>query len=206
MYSMGNLNQCIPLSFLLSLMLLVVVEEYVWAGTPSPDQNCWVDERALFLTEETAFRVDDNHYELRGTDNDDCMRVGEEIGSPVVTWFGGAGNDWIDGHEGIDYIYGEGGNDILIGDNIFNTGVANGNDVIRGGDGDDHLEGGDGSDSLAGEQGNDTILGGNGNDVIWDDEGFDTIDCGNGIDTVYNREENTEIKDCEEFHDFVPVT
>jgi len=66
-------------------------------------------------------------------------------------YFGGAGNDRIDGTDRWDRMQGGLGNDVLIG--------ARGRDWVRGGAGNDLLDGGPGIDDLNGRDGSDTLIG-----------------------------------------------
>ncbi|WP_319824249.1 Hint domain-containing protein [Thalassovita sp.] len=97
-------------------------------------------------------------------------------------FFGGGGNDFMDGAGGDDSLYGEEGDDTILG--------GDGDDVVAGGDGDDLLIGGGGADTLDGGTGNDTLnvgggdsaAGGEGDDVfnINGGGGALTIDGGEG--------------------------
>jgi uncharacterized protein YkwD len=74
------------------------------------------------------------------------------------TGYGGAGNDYLEGGDGIDRFYGEAGNDILVG--------FGGGDWLRGGAGNDLLFGMEADDQLDGEAGLDQLFGGAGNDYL----------------------------------------
>lgn len=100
--------------------------------------------------------------------------------------YAGSGNDFVDGGNAVDYIYGEAGTDYLYG------GV--GNDYIAGGEGNDWLYGYTGIDSIYGEGGDDLIFGegdkdylwgGNGNDAIYGNSGDDILDGGAGNDALF---------------------
>ncbi|MFD1342372.1 Hint domain-containing protein [Litorisediminicola beolgyonensis] len=81
-------------------------------------------------------------------------------------FYGGAGDDTLDGRGGSDTLDGGTGADSILG--------GGGADSVTGGDGDDFISGGTGADTLLGDAGNDTIIaaegdsvsGGDGDDVI----------------------------------------
>lgn len=113
-----------------------------------------------------------------GTDFDDTL-IGfnnQGLVDDVYTneFFGGAGNDVLDGM---------GGNDTLDG--------GAGNDTILGGSGDDSLAGGSGGDTLFGGDGSDTIIGGEGDDTLFGGAGADTLVGGAGSD-VFEVESRTD--------------
>ena len=81
-------------------------------------------------------------------------------------FYGGAGNDYLDGAGGDDELYGGDGDDEIIG--------GAGNDTIEGGAGNDTVTGGDGADTIDGGDGDDTIYAGGG-DIITGGEGNDTF-------------------------------
>ncbi len=94
----------------------------------------------------------------------------EGVGGPdpyTNVFYGGAGNDYLDGRGGSDSLYGGTGNDTLIG--------GAGNDLLDGGDGNDSLYGGDGNDQLSGGLGDDLMYGGAGADTFTGGSGNDTI-------------------------------
>ena len=90
-------------------------------------------------------------------------------------FYGGAGNDTLDGRGGDDQLYGGADNDSIIGgagNDLLDGGTGNdrlfggtGADTLYGGDGDDLLDGGDGPDLLVGGTGNDTFVGGIGDTI-----------------------------------------
>lgn len=106
--------------------------------------------------------------------------VGDEDGN---RFYGGSGDDVLDGADGADGLFGEAGRDKLLG--------RVGDDSLAGGDGDDLIDGGEGDDQIFGEAGRDKLLGGAGNDHIadWDDlsSSIDTIDGGSGDDFIESR-------------------
>jgi len=109
-------------------------------------------------------------------------------------FYGGAGDDYIDGAGGDDSLYGDSGNDTILGgsgNDYIEGGTGNdsidggtGNDTIDGGTGADSISGGDGADSIDGGDGNDTIDGGAGDDTIYGGAGDDTISGGDGADYI----------------------
>lgn len=100
-------------------------------------------------------------------------------------FYGGAGNDHMDGRAGNDSLYGGTGNDTILG--------GTGDDIAEGGEGNDSIDGGAGNDLLAGDEGNDRIAGGAGNDTIHGGEGDDTLDGGDGADLIYGGAGNDSI-------------
>jgi Ca2+-binding RTX toxin-like protein len=96
-------------------------------------------------------------------------------GSDDDTVLGGDGNDTVDGGDGNDSLTGDAGNDSMSG--------GAGNDVMSGGTGNDAMDGGDGADRLSGDAGNDVITAGAGNDTIIGGSGNDTLSGGDGRDT-----------------------
>ncbi|TNE69246.1 MAG: type I secretion protein [Rhodobacteraceae bacterium] len=105
-----------------------------------------------------------------GSDYDDTLIGfdGQGTGTDAYTnvFYGGAGNDTLDGAGGDDRLYGE-----------------EGDDTIYGGDGDDVIDGGTGNDTLYGGAGADIIDGGDGDDTIYAGGG-DTVTGGEGNDTI----------------------
>ncbi len=73
-------------------------------------------------------------------------------------FYGGAGNDLLDGKGGDDQLFGGADNDTLIG--------GDGNDLLDGGTGNDAFYGGNGANTIYGGQGNDQIYGGSIGDVV----------------------------------------
>ncbi|MBU2890978.1 Hint domain-containing protein [Celeribacter halophilus] len=94
-------------------------------------------------------------------------------------FWGGDGDDYIDGAGGDDELYGEAGNDTIYG--------GDGDDTIDGGTGDDTIDGGAGADDISAGSGNDTVFGGDGDDTIYGYEGSDTVDGGDGDDYINTR-------------------
>ncbi|WP_417261627.1 Hint domain-containing protein [Celeribacter sp.] len=104
-------------------------------------------------------------------------------------FYGGAGNDYLDGAGGDDELYGEEGDDEIYG--------GAGDDYIEGGSGADTIDGGDGNDTIFYGSGNaetgegDTVYGGDGDDLIDDidlanvNDFDDYLDGGAGNDTIY---------------------
>lgn len=91
--------------------------------------------------------------------------------------YGGADNDTVLGGTGDDQTYGGDGSDALYG--------GTGNDIVDGGAGDDILDGGTGNDTLLGDAGNDALAGGLGNDSLFGGTGIDGLLGGDGADTLY---------------------
>ncbi|WP_425101264.1 Hint domain-containing protein [Tropicibacter sp. S64] len=99
-------------------------------------------------------------------------------------FYGGLGNDTMDGAGGDDSLYGEEGNDSILGGagaDLVDGG--NGNDSLDGGTGNDTVLGGAGQDTLAGGTGADRLDGGAGDDVILAGVG-DTVTGGDGDDVI----------------------
>lgn len=122
-----------------------------------------------------------------GGDGDDVLdgKTGND------TLHGGGGRDVLYGGEGNDYLYGDGGIDFLFG--------GNGNDYMDGGADDDHLEGGIGNDTLLGGAGDDELMGGAdadnldggiGNDVLYGEGGDDILFGNAGSDSMYGGADN----------------
>ncbi|MGD1932835.1 MAG: calcium-binding protein [Leptolyngbyaceae cyanobacterium] len=113
-------------------------------------------------------------------------------------FFGGGGQDFLDGRDGEDALWGEAGADVLdggAGDDTLNGGEDNdflngaeGNDELLGGQGDDYLDGGSGKDTLQGGQGQDWIEAGTGDDVIEGNAGNDALVGGGGNDHFIIRQ------------------
>lgn len=103
-----------------------------------------------------------------GSDWDDTLVGYDGQGADYTNvFYGGAGNDYIDGAGGDDSLYGEEGDDTILGGDGDDTLIGGtGDDVLLGGSGVDSLEGGDGNDTLDGGTGEDELLGGAGDDLI----------------------------------------
>lgn len=102
-------------------------------------------------------------------------------------FYGGAGNDVLDGRGGDDALYGGADNDTIYGgagNDTLDGGT--GNDLLYGGTGNDQIAGGDGNDTIYGGAGQDTIYGGAGDDVIYGGGGTgNLIQGGTGNDTIF---------------------
>ncbi|WP_417259119.1 Hint domain-containing protein [Celeribacter sp.] len=115
-----------------------------------------------------------------GSDFDDTL-IGfdgmstDPIAGYTNIFYGGDGNDYLDGAGGDDELYGDAGDDTILG--------GDGNDTIGGGTGEDNIDGGSGDDTIYGGAGNDTIDGGAGADNLYGGLGDDIITAGSG-DTV----------------------
>ena len=129
---------------------------------------------------------------------------------------GGAGNDLIDGGNGLDRVEyleataavvvnlsagtasGGGGLDTLRGIEIvegssFNDIISGDSrdNTLRGGDGSDNLFGNDGDDEIGGKLGADRLFGEGGNDVLSEIDGGNLLDGGAGQDQAYFQGANT---------------
>lgn len=94
---------------------------------------------------------------INGTPDDDVLNT-ESLLNASDKYFGGEGNDSIDGLGGRDTIDG-----------------GEGNDTLNGGAGNDQLIGGAGDDVLDGGTGNDVMFGGSGNDIYYVDSATDSV-------------------------------
>ena len=97
-------------------------------------------------------------------------------GTVMAEFYGGAGNDELQGGDAADLLVGDTGEDEIRG--------GDGNDVIQGGAGADCLEGEGGNDTIEGGDANDILIGGAGNDVMFAGDGDDIISGGAGNDTA----------------------
>ena len=84
--------------------------------------------------------------------------------------------NWFFGGEGDDYLEGNAGSDLL-------SGGAD-DDWVQGGAGGDILLGGPGADKIMGQQGDDLIEGGQGSDQVYGGSGRDVMHGGDGDDTL----------------------
>lgn len=86
----------------------------------------------------------------------------------------------------ITYVNGQGGTQAIWVTDLYYDAVpvAEGNDLLRGGDGNDTLFGEAGNDTLEGGAGNDSLNGGPGNDSLDGGAGNDTLAGGAGADTL----------------------
>lgn len=126
--------------------------------------------------------------------------VGNDIldgGTDNDKLYGEAGDDWLLGGDGNDKLWGDLDNAVFNQDqqiaethgtlSLFNREyvtetLAEGHDILEGGDGDDELRGGGGNDTLRGGIGTDILVGG---------AGADTLDGGKGNDTIYRDASDT---------------
>jgi len=103
--------------------------------------------------------------------------------------FGGAGDDQLEGEDGVDALSGGAGDDALSG--------GAGNDILVGGDGNDILFGGAGSDLIQGGSGDDVLYGGDatggsGSDTfVWQANEQGSI-ADPAMDTIYNFDNLTD--------------
>lgn len=93
--------------------------------------------------------------------------------------FGGSGTDTIEGGSKSDKLYGEDGDDVVSG--------GSGSDVIFGGMGGDTIHGGNDDDHINGDGGDDVITGGAGDDVLSGNSGDDEISGEKGIDNIHGN-------------------
>ncbi|WP_284164419.1 Hint domain-containing protein [Frigidibacter sp. SD6-1] len=107
--------------------------------------------------------------------DDTLIGFDDQSTTPGDSWtnvfYGGGGNDSLDGMGGDDSLYGGIGSDTVIG--------GAGNDLLDGGDGADTLYGGDGNDTMLGGQGSDLFSGLGIGDVV--DGGEDTPSTENDV-------------------------
>ena len=97
-------------------------------------------------------------------------------------FYGGDGNDYLDGAGGDDQLYGDAGDDTILG--------GSGNDTIGGGTGADTIDGGTGNDTIDAGDDNDTVTGGSGNDTIYGGAGDDILDGGDDDDLLYGGDDS----------------
>ena len=124
-----------------------------------------------------------------GTRGDDTIGIANN-GAEVATF--GPGTSTVDSATEKLLVDGGAGNDTINGQNGLSTLTAltidggNGDDTIGGGDGDDLLLGGNGDDHVDGNRGTDTALMGSGADTFqWDPgDGNDTVEGQGGKDTM----------------------
>ncbi len=109
-------------------------------------------------------------------------------------FFGGAGNDSLDGAGGNDQLFGGNDNDTILG-GLGNDLVSgdDGNDSLSGGDGNDTVLGGLGTDILTGGIGTDSLVGGDGADNLSGDGDADTLVGGLGNDTLSGGDGNDQL-------------
>lgn len=103
--------------------------------------------------------------------------------------YAGNGNNWLYGGAGRDVLYGGAGDDQIDGDDGLYGG---GNDLLYGGIGNDTLYGGNGNDVLYGGAGNDRLEGGPGDDVIYGGAGVDKLFGREGNDHIYFDQEDLQ--------------
>jgi Ca2+-binding RTX toxin-like protein len=106
----------------------------------------------------------------------------------TATVVGTAGDDDLQGTDGVDVVSMGVGNDRfsgLGGDDVVCGGP--GDDSLYGGEGNDSLYGEDGNDHLAGQDGNDTVVTGGGRNSVVEGLGDDTLRGGTGIDLLDYR-------------------
>ena len=124
-----------------------------------------------------------NH--LIGSDHNDTLLGQNDPALPFSTvidneFFGGDGNDSLEGYLGYDTLHGDDGDDSLYGGGF--------DDLLYGGLGRDLLEDLDGDDTFDGGAGIDTMNGGNGDNLYYATTGDRITDTG-GDDTVIAQED-----------------
>jgi hypothetical protein len=117
-----------------------------------------------------------------GSDFDDNLTGfnGQGTGaSDIFTniFFGGRGNDTLDGRGSNDQLFGGDDNDSILG--------GDGVDLVSGDAGNDTVLGEGGADTVRGGTGNDLLFGGAGNDLLEGGEDLDTLFGGEGTDTLF---------------------
>ena len=117
---------------------------------------------------------------MTGAGNDDLTGT-----AAAQQFFGGAGDDVIDGAGGDDGLHGEAGEDTLRGGSGLDT-LYGGTDAdaIDGGADADAIDAGSGDDEVTGGAGVDRVFGEAGADVlrVRDGEVDETVNCGDGVD------------------------
>jgi hypothetical protein len=113
---------------------------------------------------------------------------GQGISGDVFTnvFYGGDGNDYLDGLGGNDTLFGGNGDDTAFGGaGDDSLGGDAGNDTLYGGAGLDRIDGGAGNDILYGGDEADTLLGGDGDDTLEGGAGADSLVGGAGRDVIF---------------------
>ncbi|WP_108484269.1 sulfatase-like hydrolase/transferase [Oceaniglobus ichthyenteri] len=127
------------------------------------------------VTFETSERVT---IEMVGSDGDDVL-IGPKYDG--ATFHGGAGNDRLIARSGrgksVHHFYGGSGNDYLQG--------GQGKDILDGGTGDDTIVGGGGKNTIFGGHGNDKITDGDGSSQIHTGPGRNIVSSHGGDDTIH---------------------
>jgi Ca2+-binding RTX toxin-like protein len=101
-------------------------------------------------------------------------------------FYGGGGNDYLDGLGANDTLFGGADNDTILGSGGDDSLSGDeGADTLFGGIGNDIADGGSGADTVHGDGGNDRLSGGSGNDLIYGGDGNDTLFGGDGDDTLF---------------------
>ncbi len=139
---------------------------------------------------------------LRGGINSDYIYAGpgndfiDSSGYPTKdlkgkTYFGGSGNDTVNGEGQPDSLYGDYADAPVFVNNEQWTrptapvsSVVDGDDILMGRGGDDKLYGGGGDDQLQGDDGFDTL---------WGDDGDDMLSGGTEGDTLYGGDGNDQL-------------
>jgi Ca2+-binding RTX toxin-like protein len=171
-------------------------------GTAVSEVQCERDDLTDIVlnadpTADTEFQIpftDDDDVVFNGGDGNDLLDAGLNGMANADVLNGGAGNDDLEGGDGVDVVNGNGDSDDLdAGDGgslatpeVVDAGAGNDTDVhggagvdtVSGGDGTDTIDGDGESDNLNGGIGSDTLRGGAGNDTLNGDAGNDTLDGG----------------------------
>jgi Ca2+-binding RTX toxin-like protein len=131
-----------------------------------------------------------------GNDFIDGMGADDQVsgGTGNDTVLGGSGNDTVSGDQGADVLFGGTGNDTAFGGSGNDTiSGEDGNDSVDAGTGDDTVFGGSGTDSLLGGDGSDSLDGGIGNDTVFGGTGADTLLGGDGSDSLDGGADNDTV-------------
>jgi Ca2+-binding RTX toxin-like protein len=125
-----------------------------WVSYALSQQIVALDLQSGFAISEGIDTLTSIESAYGGIGNDTLL--GSAVGN---SFYGGDGQDRLDGREGNDFLNGQAGNDTILG--------------------------GTGADSLYGEIGNDVLDGGENDDFLWGGQGDDTLTGGAGADTFY---------------------
>ena len=148
-----------------------------------------------------AGRVNPIRADLQGDRDDGERGEGDQIGSDVQTFVGGAGADALAGNALANFLDGGNGADLLTGgdgnDRLWAGRKADlSSDQVLGGSGRDYIYGGGGGDSLFGGPDRDEVRGGAGRDRIRPGGGLDNVFGGPGNDLLLSRDRRIESVDC----------
>ncbi|EKD50737.1 MAG: hypothetical protein ACD_62C00442G0004 [uncultured bacterium] len=108
------------------------------------------------------FSTEHTYSVVHGREGNDTIVGGDALDTSdffvINEFWGGDGDDTLQGGSGHDNLYGGNGDDTMYGNG--------GNDYLRGQEDDDMIYGGEGNDTIFGDDGNDQIDGGPGNNTI----------------------------------------